>query len=64
MSTISGPAATKAGDLIGLTKKAATGNFSNKDAKRLTKFIPGNNLFYLKLLNHHILEDAAASLEN
>lgn len=63
ISTIAGPAGGKLNDAAGLAKKAAKGEFTSKDAKKLAKFIPGNNLMYFKLLNHHILEDAQAAFD-
>jgi hypothetical protein len=58
---VAGPLVAKLSEGAGLAKKAVTGDFTDKDAKKLTRFIPGNNLFYLKLLNHSVVEDAAAA---
>lgn len=54
---IAGPTLTKAGEVVIGATKALAGNFTENDARKLTKFVPGNNLMYLKLWNHHILDD-------
>jgi rubrerythrin len=59
-----GPAFAKANDLLGIGLEAAGGDFSPsdpKDLKKVSKFIPGNNLLYLELLNKGLMEDLHAA---
>jgi hypothetical protein len=61
---VAGPALAKGDDALRLMKRAATGKLTSKDAKKAMRLLPGNNLMYFKLLNHHIIEDAAAAMDD
>lgn len=54
---IGGPVVASVDDLTKLTRKLATGEGEMKDLGELSRFVPGNNLFYLKAGFNYVLND-------
>lgn len=54
---VGGPVVASVDELTKLTRKLATGEGEMKDLGELSRFVPGNNLFYLKAGFNYVLND-------